>query len=142
MDYLFFIKRFIQLPKVIQDLIGEYNVNHRTQMKYICNELEEKKHIFRYDWLLCDWCEREFKNMYRHVPWCYFKEYNYCHQWCEIEEKASRGDIDAIEFLEKIKVKAEEAEEETEEAEEEAEEEAKAEAEEEEEQEEEAEEEV
>jgi len=58
------------LPKELQDLIGEYNVNHREMMYQVHNELfkniihyqmqyvyiELKKNIYRYGCIKCDNC--------------------------------------------------------------------------------------
>jgi len=69
------IQHFILLPKVIQDIIYEYNASHRSMlylvhreliqklvhmktMKYVFTELEQR--VYRYDCIKCKNCYRWF----------------------------------------------------------------------------------
>jgi len=66
--------RISELPQSIQDIIGMYNVEHRKQMKIICEELVENNR--------CDDCQ-DFMNKYRTI--CvrmYCQEYYYCSELC------------------------------------------------------------
>jgi len=76
------------LPIEIQHLIDDYNLQHRIHMKYICNELQEKKKRFRSVFLNCHWCDQPYFNRYRDtIPYCYLKEYLFCHQWCQVQHE-------------------------------------------------------
>jgi len=67
--------RISELPQSIQDIIGMYNVEHRKQMKIICQELVKKMKQ-------CDYCDDFInKNDAICVLMCCQKNY-YCSVLC------------------------------------------------------------
>ena len=87
------------LPKVLQDLIHEYNVDHRPQMYRICKELltayQYRMFRFTFDYHCCDGydCENRYyecvdKNIYKvtmpyKIKKCLGHHYVFCSSSCE-----------------------------------------------------------
>jgi hypothetical protein len=71
------IEKIKCLPKVIQDLINEYNVMHRIKLKKVTDE------YFSIIYNNCKYC---YKPISKHLYWSadYFisKHYNIKHCWC------------------------------------------------------------
>lgn len=89
------VTRILSLPQVLQDLISEYNVNHRPQMYPVhrqimkINHASRMQHVFRemaqtidrYGADSCDTCEDLIDN-YEHVLEIHGYSYLYCSAWC------------------------------------------------------------
>lgn len=74
---------FSKLPKVLQDLIYEYNVEHRPQMQLVCSELLNKHNnrIIRDEtcrncWGLTD---------PNYTKYILYKKYTFCSNWCQYD---------------------------------------------------------
>lgn len=69
------------LPKELEDLINEFNVEHRPRMKVVLNELKMKEvlnkiRIFN----LCTNCGCKADPKYTtDIFWC---KYKFCSEWC------------------------------------------------------------
>jgi hypothetical protein len=69
------------LPKELQDLIGEFNVEHRFKTRVVLNQLLEKHNnriIIDSVCINCGDCTDENYTMY--IYWC---KYTYCGEWCQ-----------------------------------------------------------
>ena len=68
------------LPKDIQNLICEFNVEHRPKMKLLLNELvikyEERFANDKY----CINCNNDAKEKYS--TYIFWRKYNFCGEWC------------------------------------------------------------
>jgi hypothetical protein len=85
------------LPKELQDLVGEFNVEHRPKMKLVTNELFKKHHgtkmcVVIHELLentelitdtLCFYCGNYADEYYtKNILWC---EYTFCGDRCQYE---------------------------------------------------------
>ena len=73
------------LPKQLQDLISEFNVEHRPLMRVVMNELlikyEERNENDQY----CDNCGNGAEEQYsRYIYW---HKYNFCGGWCQSDKE-------------------------------------------------------
>ena len=66
--------RISELPQSIQDIIGMYNVEHRKQMKIICEDL---KHV------RCDDCGDYISKIKSISVSILFNDYTFCDLSCE-----------------------------------------------------------
>lgn len=87
--------RILSLPQVLQDLIAEYNVDHRPQMYPVYlqimqrNHAPQMQHVFqemsqtvdRYDANKCDNCMNYVDN-YEHTHQLFDDMLVYCSAWC------------------------------------------------------------
>ena len=68
------------LPKQLQDLISEFNVEHRRLMRVVMNELLIKyEHRVEND-KYCDNCNNDAEEQYS--TYIYWRKYNFCGEWC------------------------------------------------------------
>ena len=68
-----------KLPKVLQDYIGMYNVEHRKIMNTVCKELIDSYKCYNCNDIL-----------YRNYSLCntiMYVKYYYCSQWCHQEDE-------------------------------------------------------
>ena len=78
------------LPQVLQDLIGEFNVEHRPQMQLIMNELIEHHNTRIITECFCRNCgdANINTNNTRYIFWC---KYIFCGLFCQtMGEKSIR----------------------------------------------------
>jgi hypothetical protein len=68
------------LPKELQDLISEYNVEHRPIMRLVMNELLIKHQERMENDKYCSNCRRYAQEEYS--KYIYWHKYNYCGEWC------------------------------------------------------------
>jgi len=71
------------LPKQLQDLISEFNVEHRPLMKVVMNELLIKyEHRIENDkyCVNCNCCAEE-----QYSTYIYWHKYNFCGEWCSYD---------------------------------------------------------
>ena len=70
------------LPKVLQDLIGEFNVEHRSLMRLVTNELLEKHNERIITECFCRNCgDINTNTTYtRYIYWC---KYIFCGSFCQ-----------------------------------------------------------
>jgi hypothetical protein len=75
------VNRINQLPKELQDLIGEFNVNHRIQMRNILNQLLYKDIYMSNN---CSACNKIINknNMCEGLYVYMWKRYLYCGEEC------------------------------------------------------------
>jgi hypothetical protein len=71
------------LPERLQDLISEFNVEHRQLMRVVMDELN------RY-WILriekdkdCNHCLNDADEQY--LTYIFWRKYNFCGEWCRLE---------------------------------------------------------
>jgi hypothetical protein len=73
------------LPKQLQDLISEFNVEHRPLMRVVMNELlikyEERIENDQY----CDNCGNGAEEQYS--IYIYWHKYNFCGGWCQSDKE-------------------------------------------------------
>ena len=70
-------ERIKLLPKVLQDYISEYNVEHRKQMKKVIEEL------FSIIYPNCIYCNLHFeKNIFWSIDYFINSKYNLKYYWC------------------------------------------------------------
>ena len=74
------------LPKQLQDLISEFNVEHRPLMRVVMNELlikyEERIENDKY----CDNnCGNDAEEQYS--TYIYWHKYNFCGEWCRYDRE-------------------------------------------------------
>lgn len=69
------------LPKDIQTLIYEFNVDHRPKMKIVLEDLLKRFHHIVY----CKYCHRKTinENLLKYIFW---KKNWFCSRWCEFHE--------------------------------------------------------
>ena len=65
--------RISQLPKELQDIISTYNVEHRKQMKLVCQELQRVK---------CYYCNNYVNKINVVYNTTLFDEVKYCSYFC------------------------------------------------------------
>jgi len=69
------------LPKQLQDLISEFNVEHRPLMRVVMNQLlikcEERIENDKY----CVNCNNDAEEQYS--TYIYWHKYNFCGGWCQ-----------------------------------------------------------
>ena len=75
------------LPQVLQDLIGEFNVEHRPKMKMVFNELLEKHKNTEIINARCSNCCNESDPIY--TKNILFHKYTFCSEWCEYDLELS-----------------------------------------------------
>jgi hypothetical protein len=66
------LKRVSRLPQVLQDHIGEFNVEHRPRMKSVCRDI---KYVY---------CKNNC-GAFKHRQYMEYGETLYCSSWCESE---------------------------------------------------------
>jgi len=66
------------LPQVLQDLIGEFNVEHRRQMQKVLYELLEY-HLKNKYCMNCDYYFAEIK----YTRDIFYNTYIFCSEWCQ-----------------------------------------------------------
>ena len=66
------------LPQVLQDLIGEFNVEHRVQLRIVLNEMLEY-HLKNKYCMNCDYYYAEIKYT-RNI---FDETYIFCCEWCQ-----------------------------------------------------------
>ena len=66
------------LPQVLQDLIGEFNVQHREQMRTVLYEMLER-HLKNKYCINCDYYYAEIKYT-RNI---FNETYIFCSEWCQ-----------------------------------------------------------
>jgi hypothetical protein len=71
------------LPKNIQDLIGEYNVEHRPQMRLILEQLLEKYKIRLRENTFCINCGDYADE--RYTTYIFWNKYTFCGGWCQFD---------------------------------------------------------
>ena len=62
-----------QLPQSVQDMINMYNVDHRIQMKLVCQQLQ---------WVDCNECLNRINNTTSIYKTILFNEYCFCSNYC------------------------------------------------------------
>ena len=68
------------LPKEIQILIGEYNIEHRPRMRRVMNELIDK-HTERIEYKhVCVTCDNSADEQYAKV--IFWNTYSFCSEYC------------------------------------------------------------
>jgi len=71
------------LPKQLQDLISEFNVEHRPLMKLVMNELiiqcEDRNEKDKYC-VNCDSCAEE-----QYSNYIFWHKYTFCGEWCSYD---------------------------------------------------------
>lgn len=73
------------LPKEIQDMIYEYNVEHRPQMRIVLKELLKKYKSKIYLNNRCSYCRiQPNRPMTKYILW---KKYTFCSEWCSFNEE-------------------------------------------------------
>ena len=78
------------LPKELQDLIGEFNVEHRSLMRLVTNELLEKHNNQIITDCFCRNCG-DYTNYTSYIYWC---KYIFCGLFCQNSgEREIRRDI-------------------------------------------------
>ena len=95
-----YLQRILLLPQVIQDLIAEYNVDHRPNMSKVHNELiktmthspkmkrlciELEKNISRYGCIQCDNCYGWVDEMYILKDVVYNHKFYSCSKQCKFD---------------------------------------------------------
>ena len=67
--------RISQLPQVLQNIIGMYNVTHRQMMKLVCRELElvQRK---------CEYCNEYIDRQDIITDFVIYRNFNYCSEYC------------------------------------------------------------
>ena len=77
--------KLVLLPKHIQDLISEFNVEHRPLMRVVMNELIIKcNHRFEND-KYCVNCGNDAEEEYS--TYIYWHKYNFCGGWCQSDKE-------------------------------------------------------
>ena len=79
------------LPKEIQDLIGEYNVDHRPKMKMVLNELLKKQNKKTHVYVcLCRNCGLDANEKY--TKYIFWEKHTFCSEQCQyiIERRIRR----------------------------------------------------
>ena len=81
-NYIQINMNLLLLPKELQDLIGEFNVEHRTQMRLVTNELFEKHNHRIITELFCRNCgdANTNTNYTTYIFWC---KYIFCGLFCQ-----------------------------------------------------------
>jgi hypothetical protein len=73
------------LPKEIQILIDEYNVQHRSIMKLVMNELLEECSIRNDSHNICENCQDNLYNNNIIEVYIMWKKFSFCSLRCEFE---------------------------------------------------------
>lgn len=76
------------LPKVILDLIGEYNADHRPKMSWVLRDILKISHRKKFYWTLrsivemeyCDHCDKFLTGRIYAYRNCY--HYQFCSSYC------------------------------------------------------------
>ena len=76
------------LPKELQDLIGEFNVEHRPQMQIVTNELLEKHNNRIITECFCRNCGDTNRNA-DYTTYIYWCKYSFCSGWCQYDYESS-----------------------------------------------------
>jgi hypothetical protein len=70
------------LPKEVQDLIGEFNVEHRPNMRLVLDEFLVKQKDFENRYI-CPYCGKHLDEIdEKYSTYIYSQKYNYCSGWC------------------------------------------------------------
>jgi hypothetical protein len=73
------------LPKQLQNLIGEFNVEHRPKMQVVMNQLlikyEDRIENDKY----CVNCGNDAEEQYS--TYIYWHKYNFCGGWCQYDKE-------------------------------------------------------
>lgn len=71
------------LPKHLQDLISEYNVEHRPLMRSVMDELDHYWNCRNKTDKYCDFCDDKAQEQYsKYILW---KKFNFCGERCMYE---------------------------------------------------------
>ncbi len=62
-----------QLPQYLQDIINMYNIDHRMQMKLVCQQIQ---------WVYCNECLHRINNTTCIYKTILFNEYCFCSHYC------------------------------------------------------------
>jgi len=93
--YAYLFRQIDALPKVLQDLIHEYNVDHRPEMNRVCKELlfayQHRFFRFTFDYHRCDGydCEKRYRQNKGRNPYiikkCVGRYHVFCSSRCEYD---------------------------------------------------------
>jgi hypothetical protein len=70
------------LPKDIQNLIGEFNVEHRPKMRIIMDELLIKQEEFIYRYYICHECGLRLNGDKKYSKYMNLTRYSFCSEEC------------------------------------------------------------
>lgn len=73
------------LPKELQVLISEFNVEHRPRMKVVLNELQVKYNERINTYEHCENCGSYSNETYS--TYILFHKYTFCGEWCKYERE-------------------------------------------------------
>ena len=84
---IYYNMNLLLLPKELQDLISEFNVEHRPKMRVILNELllthNERMDISNY----CENCGCDSDEIYS--TYIFWHKYTFCGDWCRYDTESS-----------------------------------------------------
>ena len=71
------------LPQELQNLISEFNVEHRPKMNLVFNELLLNHENIIFNDNHCNYCRAPpYEKFTRFVLWKKYKKYKFCSGWC------------------------------------------------------------
>jgi hypothetical protein len=74
---------YLLLPQELQNLIGEFNVDHRPKMNLVFNELLLNHENIIYNDNHCRYCHAiPDEKFTKTILWKKYKKYKFCSGWC------------------------------------------------------------